>query len=261
MARGNFGERLKREREMREVSLKEVTTATRIGSRFLEALENEDWEKLPGGIFNRGFVRAIARYLGLDEENLLAEYDLAHGEQGLPVPQPYENKIPRPPIWIPILAVLGLLAVLGGLAAGGIYGWRRYASRRAAKRAASSSLMHVPQRSEIATVATAPAADHAAGSASPATAAPLDLAVSTSAATRVRIVADGALLLDAELPAGETRHFSAKQQFEVTAADSSAVLLELNGQTMPPVGTPGASGTIVLSEKDLRQAPGGTTQP
>ncbi|MGC1414427.1 MAG: helix-turn-helix domain-containing protein [Candidatus Acidiferrum sp.] len=261
MARGNFGERLKREREMREVSLKEVTTATRIGSRFLEALENEDWEKLPGGIFNRGFVRAIARYLGLDEENLLAEYDLAHGEQGLPVPQPYENKIPRPPIWIPILAVLGLLAVLGGLAAGGIYGWRRYASRRAAKRAASSSLMPVPQRSEIATVATAPAADHAAGSANPATAAPLDLAVSTSAATRVRIVADGALLLDAELPAGETRHFSAKQQFEVTAADSSAVLLELNGQTMPPVGTPGASGTIVLSEKDLRQAPGGTTQP
>ena len=261
MARGNFGERLKREREMREVSLKEVTTATRIGSRFLEALENEDWEKLPGGIFNRGFVRAIARYLGLDEENLLAEYDLAHGEQGLPVPQPYENKIPRPPIWIPILAVLGLLAVLGGLAAGGIYGWRRYASRRAAKRAASSSLMAVPQRSGIATVATAPAADHAADSANPATAPPLDLAVSTSAATRVRIVADGALLLDAELPAGETRHFSAKQQFEVTAADSSAVLLELNGQTMPPVGTPGASGTIVLSEKDLRQAPGGTTQP
>ncbi|MGC1620965.1 MAG: helix-turn-helix domain-containing protein [Candidatus Acidiferrum sp.] len=261
MARGNFGERLKREREMREVSLKEVTSATRIGSRFLEALENEEWEKLPGGIFNRGFVRAIARYLGLDEENLLAEYDLSHGEQGLPVPQPYENKIPRPPIWIPILTVLALLAVLGGLVAGGMYGWRRYAAHRAAKRAASSSLVPVQQHTEIATVAAAPAADRAADSANPAAAMPLDLAVSTSAATRVRIVADGALLLDAELPAGETRHFSAKQQFGVTAADSSAVLLELNGQTMPPVGTPGASGTIVLSERDLRQATGGTTQP
>jgi hypothetical protein len=89
----------------------------------------------------------------------------------------------------------------------------------------------------------------------------LDLAVSTSAATRVRILADGTTLLDAELPAGETRHFSANQQFEVTAADSSAVLLELNGQAMPPVGTPGASGTIVLSQKDLRQASGGTPQP
>ena len=118
MATGTFGERLKREREMREVSLKEVTSATRIGPRFLEALENEEWEKLPGGIFNRGFVRSIARFLGLDEENLLAEYDLARGDQSMPAPQPYENKLPRPPIWLPILAVLALLAVLGGLVAG-----------------------------------------------------------------------------------------------------------------------------------------------
>ena len=80
MARGTFGERLKRERELREVPLEEITLATRIGPRFLEALENEDWDKLPGGVFNRGFVRSIARYLGLDEEGFLAEYDLAHIE-------------------------------------------------------------------------------------------------------------------------------------------------------------------------------------
>jgi hypothetical protein len=77
----------------------------------------------------------------------------------------------------------------------------------------------------------------------------------------VRILADGTLLLDGELPARATRHFSASQQFEVTAADSSALLLELNGRAMPPVGTPGASGTIVLGQKDLRQASGGTPQP
>jgi cytoskeleton protein RodZ len=273
MARGNFGERLKRERELREVSLKEVTVATRIGPRFLEALENEEWDKLPGGVFNRGFVRAIARYLGLDEENLLAEYDLARGEQAMPVPQPYENKIPRPPMWVPILALLGLLAVVGGLIAGGMYGWRRYSARRAAKHSSSSSPGALPAQSQTQTQPPTPAADAASGaspstaanprseSTSPAAALPLDLAVSTSAATRVRIVADGVAVLDTELPAGETRHFSATQQFEVTAGDSSAVLLELNGQAMPPVGTPGASGTIVLSQKDLKQASGGTPQP
>ena len=106
-----------------------------------------------------------------------------------------------------------------------------------------------------------PAANSSTDSPTSSTAIPLDLAISTSAATRVRILADGTLLLDAELPAGQTRHFSASQQFEVTAADSSAVLLELNGRAMPPVGTPGASGTIVLSQKDLRQASGGTPQP
>jgi hypothetical protein len=80
----------------------------------------------------------------------------------------------------------------------------------------------------------------------------LDLSVSTSATTRVRILADGKLLLDTELPAGETRHFFANQQFEVSAGDSSAVLLELNGQAMPPLGAPGSSGTMVLTQKDLR---------
>jgi cytoskeleton protein RodZ len=261
MATGTFGERLKRERELREVSLKEVTNGTRIGPRFLEALENEEWAKLPGGVFNRGFVRAIARYLGLDEENLLAEYDMARGEQSLPVPQAYENKIPRPPIWLPILAVLAVLAILGGLIAGGIYGWRRYAAHRASKQSSSSALLPAETQSATASVLPSAATPARSNSATSPPTVPLDLAVSTSAATRVRILADGTTLLDAELPAGETRHFSANQQFEVTAADSSAVLLELNGQAMPPVGTPGASGTIVLSQKDLRQASGGTPQP
>ena len=88
MARGNFGERLKRERELREVTLEEITSATRIGPRFLEALENEEWEKLPGGVFNRGFVRSIARYLGLDEEAIAAisQWEFKPGtKDGVPV--------------------------------------------------------------------------------------------------------------------------------------------------------------------------------
>src|SRR5436305_4417609 len=110
MARGNFGERLKREGELREVSPNEIVVATRISQRFLEALENEQWEKLPGGIFNRGFVRAIARYLGLDEENLLAEYDLARGDQ-VPEPPAAENRIPASSKWTLILLALGALLV------------------------------------------------------------------------------------------------------------------------------------------------------
>src|SRR5581483_6987350 len=86
MTKGNFGQRLKREHEMRGVSRAEICAATRIGTRFLEALENEQWELLPGGIFNRGFIRAVARFLGLDEDDLVAEYDLAVSEQAPPGP-------------------------------------------------------------------------------------------------------------------------------------------------------------------------------
>ncbi len=244
MARGNFGERLKRERELREVSMDELTKATRISTRFVQALENEDWAKLPGGIFGHGFVRTIARYLGLNEEALLGEYDLARAEHSSAAPPKPEQRIPSPPKWLPVVAVLLLFFFVAGLFYAGRYGWRRYAAYRATRKSAAASLAMQPQPQS--------------GSASPGSvkqsspAALLDLSVSTSAATRVRILADNNLLLDAELPAGENRHFSANQQFEVTAGDSSAVLLELNGKAMPPLGAPGASGTMVLSQKDLR---------
>src|ERR1700676_132511 len=144
MARGNFGERLKRERELREVTLAEITAATRIGPRFLEALENEDWEKLPGGVFNRGFVRSVARYLGLDEEGLLAEYDMAHGTQEQASPLREEFRIPSPPKWVPVAAVLGLLLLLVGCIAGGIYAWRYIAARRAARQTGRAGVSESP---------------------------------------------------------------------------------------------------------------------
>ena len=59
---------------MRGISLEEIAEATKIGTRSLRALEEQDFDKLPGGIFNKGFVRAYARYLGLDEEQAVADY-------------------------------------------------------------------------------------------------------------------------------------------------------------------------------------------
>jgi cytoskeletal protein RodZ len=250
MAKGNFGERLKREREMREVTLEELTKATRISTRFLLALENESWDKLPGGVFGHGFVRTIARYLGLDEESFLSEYDMARGDKSQLEPAKPEERIPAPPRWIPVVAVLVILLLAIGLFYAGRYGWRRYVARRAAKQSAASSTP-----SGILSPPSSSSSSQASAESS------LDLSVSTSAATHVRVVADNKVVLDNDLPAGETRHFFGNQQFEITAGDSSAVLLELNGQAMPPLGAPGSSGTIMLSQKDLRQASGGKSQP
>ena len=267
MAKRSFGEILKSEREIREVTLNEVTVATRIPPRFLEAFEREEWEKLPGGVFNRGFVRAIARYLGLNEETLLSEYDLAYGEQKAAASALIENPIPTPPKWIVAVAALGIVVVIAAVIAGGVYGWRRYNAHRAAKRAAVAALTAAPQSATgLANRngnSVSPALPSASGPPVSASSAPvrLDLSVSTSDVTRVRVVADGRVLLDARLPALETRHFSARNQFVVSAAHPSAVLLELNGQAMPQLGSGGASGTIVLSQKNLRQAPSGNSQP
>jgi cytoskeleton protein RodZ len=259
MARGNFGERLKRERELREVTLEEITQATRIGPRFLEALENEEWDKLPGGVFNRGFVRSIAHYLGLDEEAFLAEYDLAHAahadQQAQKYAQKIEDRIPQTPLWIPMAIVLGILLLAAAVIFGGIYGWRRFVRHSTPKPVA---IIDAPAATSPAMVSASPLQ---ASNPPDAAVSPLDLSVSASAMTRVRVQADGALLLDESVRPGENRHFAAKTEFVVSAADSSAVLLELNGEAMPPVGAPGTSGTITLTRKNLRQVSGGNTQP
>ena len=75
-----FGDKLRREREMRGISLEEISASTKIGTRSLRAIEEEDFEKLPGGIFNKGFVRAYSRFLGLDEEETVADFDAAWNE-------------------------------------------------------------------------------------------------------------------------------------------------------------------------------------
>lgn len=127
--KAGFGEHLRREREMRGISLDEICSATRIGTRFLSAMENEQWDQLPGGVFNRGFVRAVAHHLGLDEESLLAEYMLATGDRttasasvvrASAIPESRGQWV----IWVLILVVIG------GIVFGGIYGWRKFAAHR-----------------------------------------------------------------------------------------------------------------------------------
>ena len=54
-----FGERLRREREMRNISLDDIAATTKVGTRLLRALEDEQFDQLPGGIFNKGYVRAV----------------------------------------------------------------------------------------------------------------------------------------------------------------------------------------------------------
>jgi cytoskeleton protein RodZ len=75
-----FGERLRKEREKRNITLDDVSLVTKIGTRMLRALEEEKFDQLPGGIFNKGFVRAYARYLNIDEDQAVADYLAASGE-------------------------------------------------------------------------------------------------------------------------------------------------------------------------------------
>jgi cytoskeletal protein RodZ len=72
-----LGEELKRLREKRGLSLAEISEATRIGTRFLKAIEGDNFSILPGGIFTRSFIRAFAKQVGMNEEEAVRRYQQA----------------------------------------------------------------------------------------------------------------------------------------------------------------------------------------
>jgi len=86
----SFGEGLKREREKKKIALDQVSASTKISVRMLRAIEEEKFDQLPGGIFNKGFVRAYARHLGLDEEKAVADYLAASAPVALIQPEDLE---------------------------------------------------------------------------------------------------------------------------------------------------------------------------
>ncbi len=119
----SLGAKLRREREKKNLSLEQASSVTKIGTRFLTAIETDQFDQLPGGIFNRGFIRSYARYLGLDEETIIDQYIAAAGgnDPNMPVqPQvsqevwPEERSESRAP-WM-ALAVAVLIIAAGAVA-------------------------------------------------------------------------------------------------------------------------------------------------
>src|SRR5678815_4786461 len=70
----SIGEQLRLAREERGIPLREICDQTRISVHYLEAIETNDYKRLPGGVFNRSFIKAYARCVGYDEREAIEGY-------------------------------------------------------------------------------------------------------------------------------------------------------------------------------------------
>jgi cytoskeleton protein RodZ len=136
---GAFGEGLRREREMRDISLDEIAATTKIGTRLLRALEEEQFDLLPGGIFNKGYVRAYAKYVGIDEEKAIVGY-LQAAQEAAPGGHAAADQNPSSRFErssreeasagrqspLPVVPILIALVLVAGIAGG----WRVYRERQ-----------------------------------------------------------------------------------------------------------------------------------
>src|SRR5215471_297787 len=96
------GDTLRRERLKRKLDFEQISRELKIAPRFLEAIENEQFEKLPGGVFAKAFVRQYGRLLGLNEEELAAQLDQAIEPPALEFSEsPRPVKTSESPIQVP----------------------------------------------------------------------------------------------------------------------------------------------------------------
>jgi cytoskeleton protein RodZ len=144
-----IGEQLRLAREERGVPLREVSDETRISIHYLEAIETNDYKRLPGGIFNRSFVKAYARYVGYDEKKAVEAYMLYMRDQGDSSEEvsstPYHSKVytDTPATRSPVLTVVLAIVILSLLTVGALALLKWYTHR-------SSELRHSPH-SQVAT--------------------------------------------------------------------------------------------------------------
>jgi cytoskeletal protein RodZ len=125
----SIGEKLRLERETRGIALRDISEHTRISMRYLEAIESDDFRRLPGGIFNRSFIRAYAKFVGYNEQEAIEQYSQTlreHGESADDVPNKPQSLVygeesdagGHSTLWKLLLVLIALALVSLGVWAG-----------------------------------------------------------------------------------------------------------------------------------------------
>ncbi len=272
------GERLQREREMRGITLEEIAEATKIGTRSLRALELEEFDTLPGGIFNKGFVRAYARFLGIDEEQAVADYMAANrdAELAFAAQQPIVPTTEVPRDTAPAAAgaswrIALLIVLLAAISAGG---WYLYNRQRSAPAMTPAEAPAAVQSRPSAIPATLPAergverAKSAAASPLPkvapaSTSLPAKLPAEKLPAIVLRIrarsdawmeaTADGKLVLETILKPSDERVVRGEKQVVLNIGNAGGVEISCNGKPVAPLGPEGKARKVTFTPEGMQQ--------
>lgn len=261
---GAFGERLRREREMRGITLDEISESTKISRRHLESLEKEDFDSLPGGIFNKGFVRAYARFLGLNEDQAVADYAAANNEQPAPPDQfplevhqkPNRELNPRRsaiPLVLAVLALIGVLALVWARSGKG------HRTENPAPSTASPALIATPAvvtqvSTPVATTNRTPAPVTPAATSNP-TPDPNLFVVQVRAKedSWVSLQADGRTSWEGFLKANRQRMVRAGKRVVLTTNNAGGLVVRHNGKIVKGLGSESEVRTVTFNVAGLVQ--------
>lgn len=229
----SLGPYLRELRQARGLSLAEVARTTRVGQRYLEALEADSLNHLPAPAFTKGFIRAYCQVLNEPPDEALARYREIIGESLTRVPPVTLARTQESRWRSPVLISLVLLIVLGlslfvlTLA---------LQSRR--PKVASPPPAAAPSAPAVTPQVVLPAEQPARA----AEAGPSRLVARASEPTWISVQTDDGQVVQELLPAGATREWTSTKRFVVTIGNAGGVSLELNGRPIPPLGN---KGTVI----------------
>lgn len=221
----SFGNWLRRQRELREISLREIADVTKISIRYLEALEQDRFDVLPAPVFAKGFLREYARYVGLDPDEVVNSYLTAQSTvEPEEVPeirgsQSSSGRFEKTSGLLLTVAVVVLLALVGGLA---------YYMERSKDEVEPEPPPIAAPPPPVQT--TPPMVEEGA---TPVPSAPLIVTLDFTGECWVEAVIDDNRQISELHVAGEALRLEAEQRIVLTLGDPEMVVVEANGESFP----------------------------
>ena len=271
MAVNGIGEVLRQERQRQRLTLDDVALRTRISLRSLEAIEADGFDRLPGVVFARNFVRLYAIDLGLDPEALVARLPRVDVDAA-----PMPNPPPRPghrdwdPRWTAALASVLWLVTAGGAGIGAWYYFNHYGRQLittvSAAPAPKPATSQAPQTTPVSPVAAQPtdAATDAQGNiqkdAGTVTQGfdgtrPVQVILTARDVVWVQVSADGHTAFVGTLHPNDTRSIAADAQVRILTGNAGGLDISLNGKTLDPIGPKGQTRTVRLTAEGPQLGP------
>ena len=239
-----LGERFRAAREARGLSLSDVAEQIRIRSVYLSAIEDENWAAIGAPVYVRGFLRTYARFLGLEPEEMVAEFN---AQAPAPSPAPLPHPLPSSAEYLgterparnlsPLIWVASLVAVV-------LVAFVFYNELQLHQRRAPAPVAEAP--SPLASVALsggAMAAQTAAPTLSPNPAldGPHSIQLTLSSPSWVRVTVDGNVSMEGTFPAGTVKRFHGKSAV-LRIGNAGGVKVSVDGKNL---GTLGSAGDVV----------------
>jgi hypothetical protein len=255
-----FGAGFRKAREALGVSIDVVASETRIGSRFLRAIESEEFDILPGGLFNRGFIRTYAERLGLDPDQAVEDYQrlVRDREAHEPEPASYRPSRSGMPNWAIIAGIAAL--IIAALVYALLLRDAEPAEPREPSGVNPAKAAPVPPPAPIQNT-TAPPVETPASPSPQSKApeppapikAPLDIEMRVNELTWIQVFADGAPTDVGEFPPGTTRRYSAQKSIEMKVGNAGGVMLKVNDREILSLGKPGEVRQFKITPENASQ--------